>query len=196
MNDGEIGAGARGAGGCACCGSEAAAEEPEPSGREPGGPLDLDIIVEAGDWSAFADAEGAVRQAASALAAAPEAAGLAGREATVVLADDAMVRDLNKTYRHKDAPTNVLSFPFLAPPGMSPLQARALGDVILAAETLLREAAEMGISPKDHLQHLVIHGLLHLLGFDHIVEDEAQCMEAIETAVLAGLGIADPYAAH
>ena len=112
------------------------------------------------------------------------------------LADDAMVHDLNKTYRHKDAPTNVLSFPFQAPPGVGPEEARALGDVILAAETLLREAAEMGISPKDHLQHLVIHGLLHLLGFDHIVEVEAQRMEAVETAVLARLGIADPYAAQ
>lgn len=171
-------------------------EDPEPpSGPSgPDDPLDLTVVAEAGDWSTFPDAEGAVRGAAAALARHPEARGLCGREATVVLGDDALVRSLNKTYRAKDKPTNVLSFPFSAPAGAPKEAARGLGDVILAAETLQREAADLGIPPVHHLQHLVVHGLLHLLGHDHLEEAEAQQMEAIETAVLAGLGIADPYA--
>ena len=98
-----------------------------------------------------------------------------------------MVRNLNRDYRAKDKPTNVLSFP--APHG--PL----LGDVIIAWETLLREAEEEGITPADHLAHLTIHGLLHLLGYDHETDAEAVAMESLETAILAGLGIKDPHAA-
>lgn len=172
-------------------------EDPEP----PSGPSgvddlpDLTVVAEAGDWSAFPDAEGAVHGAAVALARYPEGRELVGREATVVLGDDALVRSLNRTYRAQDKPTNVLSFPFSAPAGAPKAAALCLGDVILAAETLQREAADLGILPVHHLQHLVIHGLLHLLGHDHLKDAEAQRMEAIETAVLAGLGIADPYAA-
>ena len=105
-----------------------------------------------------------------------------------------MVRGLNATYRGKDAPTNVLSFPFQTPPGGVPEDAPYLGDVMLAAETIGREAAEGGIAPTAHLQHLVVHGLLHLLGFDHTTDVEAEQMERIEVEILATLGIADPYA--
>lgn len=182
--------------------TDGACEDPEPpsgistrtSHSRRDAPLELIVVEEAGDWSAFVDAEGSVQAAATALACHPQARALAGREANVVLADDALVRSLNKTYRAQDKPTNVLSFPFRAPPGAGDDAARFLGDIILAAETLRREAAELGIPPNDHLQHLVIHGLLHLLGCDHVEEEEATQMEAIETAVLAGLGIADPYA--
>ena len=168
-----------------------AIEEPEPSA---GLPVDLDIVVEAGDWSAFPQVEQLVTAAAAALARHPQAEGLIGRQASVVLADDAMLQDLNGRYRGKDKATNVLSFPFEPPPGMSSDEAdRYLGDIILAAQTLRREADELSISPAHHLQHLVVHGLLHLLGFDHIEDAEATEMEAIETQVLAGLGIADPY---
>lgn len=181
---------------------DAACEDPEP----PSGParpahdrhadaLELAVLAEAGDWSPFPACEAAVRAAAAALSRHPAAHGLVGREATVVLGDDALVRSLNATYRAKDAPTNVLSFPFQAPPGaVGDQAARCLGDVILACETLQREAAELAVPPNSHLQHLVIHGLLHLLGFDHQEQAEAERMEAIETAVLAGLGVADPYA--
>lgn len=171
-------------------------EDPEPpSGHSQDRSIDLDISIEAGDWSAFDDAEHLIRIAAQALAGHPEALDLRGREASVVLADDATAQRLNATYRGKDAPTNVLSFPFAPPPGAAPEEtARYLGDIILAAETLLREAADLGISPSHHLQHLVVHGLLHLLGFDHMEDAEAETMEAIEIRALADLGIANPYA--
>ena len=84
-----------------------------------------------------------------------------------MLGSDALVRRLNRTYRGKDAATNVLSFPFQRPPGAAPEDGAYLGDVVLAAETVQREAAERGIERKHHLQHLVVHGLLHLLGYDH-----------------------------
>lgn len=167
-------------------------DEPEPRSRPS---VELDIATEAGDWSSFPDAEQLVSAAAAALVQQPQAAALAGGQASIVLADDAMVQGLNASYRGKDQPTNVLSFPFEPPPGVVPPEAaRYLGDIILASETLLREAADLGIPPAHHLQHLVVHGLLHLVGFDHIEAAQAEAMEALETRVLAGLGIADPYA--
>jgi probable rRNA maturation factor len=115
----------------------------------------------------------------------------------VVLASDAVVRRLNRTYRGKDRATNVLSFPFQRPPGAGPMEDGAyLGDVVLAAETVAGEAAERGIEPGHHLQHLVIHGLLHLLGRDHQTDAEAEAMERLEAEILGMIGIADPYAAE
>lgn len=108
---------------------------------------------------------------------------------TLLLTDDESVRELNRDFRQKDAPTNVLSFP--APPNPE----HSLGDIALAFGVCAREAAEQGKPLAHHLQHLVIHGVLHLLGFDHIGDDEAEVMEDLERAVLAGLGVPDPYAA-
>lgn len=100
-------------------------------------------------------------------------------------------RALNRDYRGKDYATNVLSFPVELPPGVSsPL----IGDLAICAPVVLREAAEQGKTPRDHWAHLAIHGVLHLLGCDHVQEAEAIEMEALETRILAGLGIADPYA--
>lgn len=117
-------------------------------------------------------------------------------EVSLVLADDGMVRELNRQYRGQDKPTNVLSFASLdaeddvaVPDG--PLM---LGDVVLAFETTRREAAAEGKTLADHLAHLVVHGILHLLGYDHLEEDEALEMEGRERSILADLGIADPYA--
>lgn len=170
-----------------------AAEDPEP-GAPPA--LELEIGIESDDWSVVPDAEALIRTAAAALAAHPLARELRGRAASIVLADDARVRGLNAAYRGKDAPTNVLSFPFEPAPGTPlPEEDLYLGDIILAVETVLREADELEIPPSHHLQHLIVHGLLHLLGFDHIEDAEAEEMEGIEIRVLAGLGIADPYAA-
>lgn len=101
-------------------------------------------------------------------------------------------RTLNREYRGKDKPTNVLSFPFEAPPGI-PLE--LIGDLVICAPVVEQEAQEQGKKPLDHWAHMVIHGTLHLLGFDHIKEDEAEQMEALERALLARLEIADPYAA-
>lgn len=114
-------------------------------------------------------------------------------EMSIVLADDAFVRELNRDYRHIDKPTNVLSFPAEDDDATGP---RLLGDVVLAFETLLREAADEGKSALDHLAHLVVHGTLHLLGYDHEEAQEAEEMEALERKILAGLGIADPYQAE
>jgi len=119
--------------------------------------------------------------------------GLGGQvEASIVLADDALVRDLNRTYRHQDRPTNVLSFANDGRPEgvMGPC---LLGDVVLARETVLREARDQGKSVAEHMSHLVVHGLLHLLGFDHDETTQAERMEAIEVAILAGIGIDNPY---
>lgn len=98
---------------------------------------------------------------------------------------------LNREYRGKDKPTNVLSFPFDVPPGI-PMD--LLGDLAICADVVEHEAAEQGKSLADHWAHMVIHGTLHLLGFDHINDDEAEEMEALERQLLARLGIADPYA--
>jgi probable rRNA maturation factor len=166
--------------------------EPAPADAEPPERLSLAIVEEGGDWSALASREEAIRAAAAALAAHPSCAAARGAEACIVLADDRLVQSLNRAYRGKDAPTNVLSFPFQSPPGGEP--SRHIGDVVLAAETIRREADEQGAALVSHLQHLVVHGLLHLLGFDHETEAEAQIMEGLEAQILAALGIADPYA--
>ena len=100
-------------------------------------------------------------------------------------------RALNRDYRGKDYATNVLSFPAELPPGV---QLPLLGDLAICAPVVQREALEQGKRAKDHWAHLTVHGVLHLLGYDHIADDEAETMEALETRILAGLGIADPYA--
>lgn len=133
-----------------------------------------------------------VRRAASAaLAAATKKRRV---ELAICLANDAFVRRLNRDFRGKDKPTNVLSFP--AAPVPSPKgRLLSLGDVVLAYETVTREAAQQGKTLMDHLLHLVVHGVLHLVGFVHEKPKEAARMEALETKVLASFGIADPYAA-
>jgi probable rRNA maturation factor len=111
-------------------------------------------------------------------------------ELSVVLMDDAEQQVLNKQWRNIDKPTNVLSFPQIEP--FAPVLG-ILGDITLARETLEREAVEQGVSFTDHFTHLVVHGFLHILGYDHIDEQDALVMEGLETQILATLGIADPY---
>ena len=156
--------------------------------------LAVSVSIDGGDWPAESElqllAERAVGAAAAislALAAVQRAsaAGESG-EVSVFFTDDAGIRRLNAAWRGKDKPTNVLSFP--QAPG--PL----LGDVILAAETVRREAALAGKPLEDHMAHLVIHGFLHLLGYDHEADADAEKMEQLERVALKRLGIADPYA--
>ena len=111
-------------------------------------------------------------------------------ELSIVLMDDAEQRALNNQWRGIDKPTNVLSFPQVEP--FSPV-AGLLGDITLARETLVREAADLDKSFADHFTHLVVHGFLHILGYDHIQESDALVMEGLETQILATLGIPDPY---
>jgi probable rRNA maturation factor len=112
-------------------------------------------------------------------------------EISVVFTDDEEQRELNVEWRGKDSSTNVLSFPQIEPFG--PVFG-ILGDITLARETLEREAKDLGKSLDDHFTHLMVHGFLHILGYDHIEEEEALQMEGLETQILAGLGIDDPYA--
>lgn len=115
-------------------------------------------------------------------------------ELGITLTDAAEQQRLNREYRGQDAPTNVLAFPAWEPQDVAAAEAPLLlGDVTLALETVLREAAEQGKAVGDHLSHLVAHGVLHLLGFDHRTDTDAGVMEALETSILAKLGIADPY---
>lgn len=116
-------------------------------------------------------------------------------ELSLVLTDDASIREINAQWRNKDKPTNVLSFPaFDIAPGEKP--GRMLGDIIIAHETVEREAREEQKSFDHHLQHMIVHGLLHLLGYDHEDEEEAEEMEGLEREILHTLAITDPYALH
>ncbi|WPC69451.1 rRNA maturation RNase YbeY [Aeromonas hydrophila] len=111
-------------------------------------------------------------------------------EVTVRIVDEAESNELNLTYRGKDKPTNVLSFPFEAPPG---LELPLLGDLVICRQVVEREAAEQGKPLMAHWAHMVVHGSLHLLGYDHIEDDEAEEMEALERDIMQELGFADPY---
>lgn len=151
----------------------------------PGGAAAVELSVAAGDWPEAAALEALAREAVAAALAASGESLPEGAEVSLLFADDATVRTLNARWRGKDRPTNVLSFPQSGP---------LLGDIVLAAETVRREA-ELARKPlPQHIAHLIIHGFLHLLGFDHEKDDEAEEMEALERAALASIGIADPYA--
>ncbi|TAW70485.1 rRNA maturation RNase YbeY [Rhizobium ruizarguesonis] len=113
-------------------------------------------------------------------------------EVSLVFTDDASIQDINAEWRGKDKATNVLSFPaFPVQPGKMP--GPMLGDIIIARETVEREATELEKSFDDHLTHLLVHGFLHLLGYDHMNSAEAEIMEGLETRILAQLGLSDPY---
>jgi len=111
-------------------------------------------------------------------------------EVTIRLVDEAESHELNLTYRGKDKPTNVLSFPFEAPQG---IELPLLGDLIICRQVVEQEAAEQGKTTEAHWAHMVVHGTLHLLGYDHIEDDEAEEMEALETEIMLALGYPDPY---
>ncbi|WP_409420699.1 rRNA maturation RNase YbeY [Pseudaeromonas sp. ZJS20] len=111
-------------------------------------------------------------------------------EVTIRLVDEAESHELNLTYRGKDKPTNVLSFPFECPPG---IELPLLGDLIICRQVVEKEAAEQGKTLAAHWAHMVVHGSLHLLGYDHIEEEEADEMEALEKEFMANLGFPDPY---
>jgi probable rRNA maturation factor len=115
-----------------------------------------------------------------------------GGDVSLCLADDAALRALNLRWRGVDKPTNVLSFPS-APPGALG-NPTTLGDIALAFETLAREAEDLGVPLADHYRHLLAHGFLHLIGYDHQTDPEAERMEALETRILARFGATDPYA--
>jgi probable rRNA maturation factor len=147
----------------------------------------IEIVIEERAWRT---AEPRARALAKAAAAATlRAERREGANVAILLAADARLQALNGAFRGKQGPTNVLSFP-----GSGPGAGDHLGDVALALGVCAREAAEQGKTLAAHLQHLTAHGVLHLLGYDHETDAEAEVMEAKERQVLAGLGLADPYA--
>ena len=153
--------------------------------------FEIDILIEDPRWSEElhsieALASRAVRAAYSQLS---DAQAHDFSEVSLAFIDDKKIQSLNNSYRKKDAPTNVLSFPGTDLDGFRPL----LGDVVLAYETVTKEAMNRGIELKDHVIHLLVHGFLHLQGYDHQTDAEAKTMEALEIRILKGLGIANPY---
>jgi probable rRNA maturation factor len=157
-------------------------------------PPTADVLIAAECWQAQADAEAIVQRAIAAAASFVELPA-DETEVAVMLTDDARIRDLNREWRGQDKATNVLSFPAAQPPGESP-QPLMLGDIAIAFETTRNEAETEGKPFQNHLSHLAIHGFLHLLGYDHLDDEEAEEMEALERDILAKLGIADPYLTH
>ena len=147
----------------------------------------IDVEIEDPAWTeALPNAETLARGAALMALDRHDAA---HENVTILLTDDESVRELNAQFRGQHKPTNVLSFP--APDNPE----RFAGDIALAYGVCAREAAEQGKSLANHLQHLTVHGVLHLLGYDHMGDDEAEVMEDLERSVLAELGVPDPYAA-
>jgi probable rRNA maturation factor len=161
-------------------------------------PPATDIVIESKLWKAQPGVKAILQRAVAEAAA---AARTSGGELAIVLTDDSAIRTLNRDWRGKDQPTNVLSFP--APAASSPAgkdawslpgaPERLLGDIVIAYETVAREAEAAERPFRHHLAHLAVHGFLHLLGHDHIAEEEAQTMEAMEIAVLARLKVPNPY---
>jgi probable rRNA maturation factor len=158
--------------------------------------IELEVDIEEpwppADWPALA-----VRSAEAAAKVAPELAN-PRLSASLLLTSDEEVHALNREWRERDQPTNVLSFPMLSREEVVELSPdgppELLGDVALAHETCAREAGEKGVSLEDHAAHLIVHGLLHLAGYDHEISAmDAEAMEALETKALAMMGIADPY---
>lgn len=152
-------------------------------------PLEVAVIRNVDGWPEHFDA--LAEKAVFAALAGSKAKVKGAAEISVLLTDDEEQRELNAQWRGKDSATNVLSFPQIEPFG--PVMG-LLGDITMARETLEREAAELGKSFDDHFTHLMVHGFLHILGYDHLDDAEALQMEGLETQILAGLGIDDPYA--
>ena len=161
----------------------------------------IETVITAGTWPPFDWQPLADRAATVTIAATPHA-GLSSTVATVEisirLTSDNEVQTLNRQYRQQDKPTNVLSFPMVQPDLIDGLSNTddgeiLLGDIVLAHETCAREAAERGVPVEDHATHLIVHGVLHLLGYDHMTDADAEAMESIEREVMASLGLHDPY---
>lgn len=153
--------------------------------------ISIDVGVEAGDWAGEDELAALSRRAVD---AAVSRLGLADAESelSIIFTDNEAMRALNAQWRGKDKPTNVLSFPaFPLSPGDPP--GPMLGDIVIAFETVKSEAELEGKPFDDHLRHLVVHGFLHVLGYDHENDTDAEEMEAAERAILADMGIADPY---
>jgi probable rRNA maturation factor len=162
--------------------------------------LEIDVITSCPLWNDLnfdpqALAHSVIAMTLEAADLPPELERAPSREASLMLSSDEEVRKFNREYRGQDKPTNVLSFAALdsEDPDMPVSGTLHIGDLIMAYETLDREAQEMEVSFKDHFTHLLVHGTLHLAGYDHEEEDEASIMESLEISILMRLGIENPY---
>jgi probable rRNA maturation factor len=163
--------------------------------------IETEVLVEAGwpdaaDWSALGST--AVRATIANTPYAGLIASDATTEVSIKFTSDDEVQVLNRAYRGKDKPTNVLSFPMITPDLILAVSGAAemlLGDIVLACETCQHEAAERAITTEAHATHLIVHGTLHLLGYDHVDDVEADAMEALEQDIMAALGLHNPYEA-
>jgi probable rRNA maturation factor len=153
--------------------------------------IGVELVLGSDRWTELGELETLVRRSVDAALAVGRPSLPERPEVSVLLADDAALRELNRAWRGKDSATNVLSFPAAPQPG--PPGPRCLGDIALAFETVQREAEAQRKRLADHVSHLIVHGLLHLLGFDHEADGEAEEMEALEIEALRRLGIANPY---
>jgi probable rRNA maturation factor len=174
--------------------------------RNPAEPVKLEISVRSALWRKHRTAQSVVRKA---VLAAAKAASTAPAELAIVLGNDSAIKALNRDWRGKDAATNVLSFP-AAPPGPPPKAAKSgqktpgkfpppipyIGDIVIAYQTTAREAEAEGKPFSHHLAHLAVHGFLHLLGYDHENDRDAEEMEILERRILRRLAVPDPYAPH
>jgi probable rRNA maturation factor len=167
------------------------AEDPEIPRR-----LQVDIVVEGGDWPSYEDLAVIVAPVVAAVEMHPALQRHFPADACLAFADDALMRRLNGQFRAKDKATNVLSFPAPVSRGrdhsLGPDRAN-LGDIALGFETVASEARDQSIQLADHVRHLVLHGLLHLMGYDHEAAADADVMEALEIEILGQLGVANPY---
>jgi probable rRNA maturation factor len=155
--------------------------------------VNLEIEVDEAAWHDLPDAGALVHQAAEAAFARLGTSDLTDKLLSVTLADDETVAQLNAQWRGKPKPTNVLSFPADQDIAIPPGELRPLGDIILAAGVVRAEAAQQSKPLADHFSHLVVHGILHIMGYDHLDDAQADEMESLEKEILVKLGIADPY---
>jgi probable rRNA maturation factor len=155
------------------------------------GAVSIDVLIRSPKWKAEPRAAAIVRKA---IRRAAIAASTPRAELAILLTDDSAIHALNRDWRGQDKPTNVLSFPAVQPRGRKTAHAGLLGDIVMAYETVAREARLERKPIKHHLTHLAVHGFLHLTGYDHETDRDAKRMEAFEVEILAGLGVPDPYA--
>ena len=150
--------------------------------------IPVDVVIDSGLWKKHPDAEDTIRQA---IVEAAKAERQSRGDVSVLLTDDKAIQALNKKWRGQDKPTNVLSFPAQPMPGS---ESSPLGDIVIAFDTIAREAERDEKPFAHHLAHLAVHGFLHLAGHDHETDKEADAMERLETEILARIGVPDPYA--
>jgi probable rRNA maturation factor len=164
---------------------------PAPAVYADAGPA-VDVLIESSCWDQLPAAAAIVERAVAQAAGSPDIKLDGASELSILLCDDRAIAELNARWRGQDRPTNVLSFPAVSRPGIP----GPLGDIAIAYETVTREAAVQDTPVADHLSHLVVHGFLHLLGYDHETDGDAERMEQLERDILARMGIADPYASR